>query len=211
MTKGAGTSFITAGGGGAYFSPTHYLKNVRKMSLGRQAGRHSTCRCQMKDGKSTGEASCWPSRGDEPALEPARRWRFPFRNYGFAVALGVIYWLMIWVFATTRFEGSDPGSTRRVGDILIRDPDVQIGSRDLFIADAARRGERTSCSASCAWCCGSCSTPTPTAVVAAKSRLVIATLHWAAHVSMMIALYFVVSVHLDLARRLGLAAGQRRC
>ena len=36
-SKELGTSFFTAGGGGAYFSPTHYLKDKRKL-LGSEAG-----------------------------------------------------------------------------------------------------------------------------------------------------------------------------
>ena len=57
-----------------------------------------------------------PSRGTSRRLSLSTL-AFPFRNYGFAVALGVIYWLMIWVFATHACDGSDR-QYKTVGDIL---------------------------------------------------------------------------------------------
>ena len=99
FAKEHGTSFVTAGGGGAYFSPTHYLKDTRRLLWG-GTKIDLDLRCQLKDGKSTGDPSCWPSRSKSRRLSLSTL-AFPFRNYGFAVALGVIYWLMIWVFATT--------------------------------------------------------------------------------------------------------------
>ena len=69
FAKEYGTSFVTAGGGGAYFSPTHYLKNTRKAAWG-STKIDLDLRCQLKDGKSTGEPSCWPITRHEPAPQP---------------------------------------------------------------------------------------------------------------------------------------------
>ena len=95
-------------------------------------------RCQLKDGKSTGEPSCWPTRGTSRRLSLSTL-AFPFRNYGFAVALGVIYWLIIWVFATTPFDGSDPQKYKTVGDVLNLDPAFHWWP-DLLLLTAAGRG-----------------------------------------------------------------------
>ncbi len=131
---GGGTSFFTAGGGGAYFSPTHYLKSVRKFTwLGQDIDL--TLRCKIKNGKSTDKPSCWPSRMTSRRLS---LWTlaFPFKNYGFAVALGFFYWLITWFFATTRLEGSN-WRFQEVGDILNKDPDFHWFPHIFIIAPLA--------------------------------------------------------------------------
>ena len=123
VTEGTATNFVTAGGGGAYFSPTHYLNSHRHTRwLGSEVGIN--LRCQLKDGKPTGKASCWPSRTTSRRMSLSTL-LFPFRNYGFAVALGAIYWLMIWVYATTTLPGTHWHYTT-VGEILIKDEDFRI-------------------------------------------------------------------------------------
>lgn len=186
--KDAGTSFVTAGGGGAYFSPTHYLKNVRKMSWGGKPAALDI-RCKIKDGKSTGEPSCWPSRGESRRLSLLTL-GFPFKNYGFAVALGIFYWLMTWVFATTRFEGG-PWKYKSVGDILIRDPEFSWFP-DLFILTplAAATNVMLGIMSLALWLVLYAYADSSRG---GKVKLLIATLHWAGHVSMMIAMYFFVS------------------
>jgi hypothetical protein len=190
FNKDAGTSFITAGGGGAYFSPTHYLKNVRKVTWGGKK-LDLDLRCQVKDGQPTGETSCWPTRGTSRRLSLSTL-AFPFRNYGFAVALGVIYWLIIWVFARTPFEGSDPSKYKTVGDVLNLDPSFHWWPDLLLLTPlAAAQNVMLGLMAVMLWLVlyfyadGAWGN---------KTRLVMGTLHWAAHVSMMILLYFAVSV-----------------
>ena len=100
QAKEGGTSFITAGGGGAYFSPTHYLKDTRTISTPGGGKVDLDLRCQVKDGAPTGKPSCWPTRAESRRLSLSTL-AFPFRNYGYAVTLGIIYWLIIWMFATT--------------------------------------------------------------------------------------------------------------
>ena len=63
--------------------------------------------CQLRMARATGDPACWPSRGKSRRLSLTHL-AFPFRNYGFAVFLGVIYWLMIWMFATTQVNGRWP-------------------------------------------------------------------------------------------------------
>jgi hypothetical protein len=190
FSKEAGTSFVTAGGGGAYFSPTHYLKNTRKLSWGGKK-LDLDLRCQLKDGQSTGDPSCWPSRGKSRRLSLSTL-GFPFRNYGFAVALGVIYWLIIWVFARTPFEGSDPQKYKTVGDVLNLDPAFHWWPDLLLLTPlAAAQNVMLGIMALMLWLVlyfyadGAWGN---------KARLVMGSLHWAAHVSMMILLYFAVSV-----------------
>jgi len=186
--KDVGTSFFTAGGGGAYFSPTHYLRSVRKMAwLGDDVDLK--LKCKITNGKSTNKASCWPSRGKSRLLG-LETLIFPVRNYGFAVCLGVFYWLMTWLYSTTRLEGTTWHFTS-VGDILMKDPDfkwfphvflvttlaaannVMLGFLSLvllivlFVYADPRYGQRI--------------------------RGLMAGLHWLAHVAMMIALYYFVS------------------
>src|SRR5262249_20821274 len=123
----AGTSFITAGGGGAYFSPTHYLKSFRRLSwLGNDTD--ITLKCRVEDGKATDATACWPSRTTSRRLS-LNTLAFPFMNYGFAISLGVFYWLMVWIYATTRFEGG-PYKGSSVNEVLLSD---QFRFRDLFL------------------------------------------------------------------------------
>ena len=107
--KDVGTSFFTAGGGGAYFAPTHILKNSRKINwLGEKI--ELKLKSQIKKGKSTGRPACWPSRGTSRRLS-FMTLAFPFRYYGFAVCLGFFYWMMTWLYATTRSKAAS-GNTR---------------------------------------------------------------------------------------------------
>ncbi|MEO8420965.1 MAG: hypothetical protein ABI457_07200 [Hyphomicrobium sp.] len=190
FSKDAGTSFITAGGGGAYFSPTHYLPDKRRLTWGGKK-LDLDLRCQLKDGKSTGDPSCWPTRGTSRRLSLSTL-SFPFRNYGFAVALGVIYWLIIWVFARTPFDGSDPSKYKTVGDVLNLDPAFHWWPDLLLLTPlAAAQNVMLGIMALMLWLVlyfyadGAWGN---------KTRLAMGTLHWAAHVSMMILLYFAVSV-----------------
>jgi hypothetical protein len=187
--KDTATNFITAGGGGAYFSPTHYLKNVRKTRwLGEEIPIN--IRCKVKDGATTKIASCWPSRTTSRLLS-LKTLLFPFRNYGFAVALGVFYWLMVWIFATTKL----PAGTWKnwdVGDVLIKPESGFSVFPDIFMVTplAAATSVMLGILSLALWL---------VLFVYADSgygtrvRVLLATLHWAGHVAMMLTLYFAVS------------------
>jgi hypothetical protein len=182
-SKDAGTSFVTAGGGGAYFSPTHYLKNVRKLTWGGKK-LDLDMRCKLKDGQSTGDPSCWPSRGTSRRLSLSTL-AFPFRNYGYAVTLGIIYWVMIWMFSTT------PHGASTVGDTLINDPNFHWWPGIFMLAPLAAASNVILG----IWCLVLWVVLYGYADGAwgGKVRAVMGTLHWLAHLAMMIALYFAVS------------------
>jgi hypothetical protein len=186
--SGGGASFFTAGGGGAYFSPTHYLKSVRKFTwLGQDVDL--TFRCKIKNGKSTDKPSCWPSRGTSRRLSLATL-LFPFRNYGFAVSLGIFYWLITWFFATTRLEGSN-WRFQEVGDILNKDPDFHWFPHIFIIAPLAAANNVMLG----LLCLGLWVVLFVYADPAYGKRLrvALASLHWAAHIAMMLALYAFIS------------------
>jgi hypothetical protein len=178
-----GTSFITAGGGGAYFSPTHVLQNIRKISWGGNK-LDLQLRRKVKDGQSTDEPTCWPSRGTSRLLS-LKTLAFPFRNYGFAVALGIIYWVMIWMFSTTPYGG------KTVGETLISDPNFHWWPGIFLLAPFAAATNVILG----IWCLVLWVVLYGYADGAwgGKVRLVLGTLHWLAHISMMIALYYAVS------------------
>jgi hypothetical protein len=183
FAKEYGTSFVTAGGGGAYFSPTHYLKDTRRLLWG-STKIDLDLRCQLKDGNGTGDPSCWPSRSKSRRLSLSTL-AFPFRNYGFAVALGVIYWVMIWMFATTPVNG------KAVGETLISDPNFHWWPGIFMLAPLAAATNVILG----IWCLILWVVLYGYADGAwgGKARVVLGTLHWMAHISMMIALYYAVS------------------
>ena len=183
LAKDAGTSFLTCGGGGAYFSPTNVLKNTRQISwLG--ALTDLSLRCKVKDGAVTDEPSCWPSRGTSRWLSLSTL-AFPLRNYGFAVALGAIYWVMIWMFSTTPYGG------KTVGETLISDPDFHWWPGIFLLAPLAAATNVILG----IWCLALWVVLYAYADGAwgRKVKLGLGTAHWLAHISMMIALYYAVS------------------
>lgn len=179
-----GTSFFTAGGGGAYFSPTHYLKDKRIITTATGESIELDLRCKMKDGERTDEPSCWPSRGTCRRLSMSTL-GFPFRNYGYSVALGFIYWVIIWMFSTTPYGG------KTVGETLLYDPDFHWWPGIFLLAPLAAATNVVLG----IWCLGLW-------VVlyfyadnewGGKAKAALGTLHWLAHIAMMIALYYAVS------------------
>ncbi len=144
--------------------PTHYLKNIRKLTWGSKK-IDLDLRCQLKDGKSTGDPSCWPTRGKSRRLSLSTL-AFPFRNYGFAVALGVIYWLMIWMFSTDAIRRQRSAEIQDGCDCskLIQLPLVAGSS----VARAAGRGAERHPRHHGVSCCGSCSTAMPMGPGAAR-------------------------------------------
>jgi hypothetical protein len=183
-----GTSFFTAGGGGAYLSPTHPLHTTKPMPwLGEDV--EISLRCKIKDGKKTERLSCWPSRIRSRILS---LWTltFPFRNFGFAMSIGIFYWLMTWLFGTTELKGADEWSGKTAGELLVShellDPlsvflvtlsaavnNVMLGFLSLMLAIVlflyadSRYGTRV--------------------------KFLLAGAHWLAHVTAMISLYVGVT------------------
>ncbi len=187
VAKNAGTNFFTSGGGGAYFSPTHVLTDTRKMSwLGTPA--ELSLRCKVKDGEVTRQPSCWPSRGTSRFFS-LKTLAFPFKNYGFSVALGIFYWLMIWLYATTRFE-SGPWANEAVSQIIL-DPHFDW-LPELFLVTplAAATNVMLGILSLVLWI---------VLYVYAdghygrRIKALLATVHWLGHVATMLALYFFVS------------------
>ena len=150
--------------------------------------------------QGTGEPSCWPSRSKSRRLSLSTL-AFPFRNYGFAVALGVIYWLMIWMFATTPVQRN-----RTVGETLISDPNFHWWPEIFMLAPLAAA---TNVMLGI-WCLMLWVVLYGYADGAwgGKARVVLGTLHWMAHISMMIALYLRGFLFLLLAGQT--PSGRRR-
>lgn len=188
-TEGTATSFVTSGGGGAYFSPTHYLKSNRTTPwLGEETP--ITMQCKVKDAEPTKERTCWPSRGASRLLS-LKTLMFPFTNYGFSVALGVFYWLMIWVFATTALPGGD-WKGWLVGDVLTNpNSGFELFPHIFMVAPlAAATNVMLGILSLALWVILFLYADS---AYGTRVRLVLGTLHWLAHVSMMIALYYAVS------------------
>jgi len=181
--KDIGTNFFTAGGGGAYFSPTHVLQNTRTINWFGEVTDLSL-KSKIRDGKETGRPTCWPTRGMSRWLSLSTL-AFPFRNYGFAVALGIIYWVMIWMFSTTPYGG------KTVGETLISDPNFHWWPGIFILAPFAAASNVILG----IWCLVLLVVLYGYADGAwgGRVRLVLGTLHWLAHISMMIALYYAVS------------------
>jgi hypothetical protein len=102
-----GLNLITAGGGGAYLSPTHHLSDTIGVPWGGQLHefslRQSTQGQPGEEPRQT-EPSLFPSRAASKALS----WRlllFPFHNRAFSfVGLGLFYWLLTWMWLITSVE-----------------------------------------------------------------------------------------------------------
>jgi hypothetical protein len=103
-------NLITAGGGGAYIHGTYHLK--RKLDF-EWIGKELEFRLDRKlepsrspsepEPKETNSSACYPSKGTSYRLALGN-WMFPWRNVGFCLAVGLIYWLMTWTFATLRVD-----------------------------------------------------------------------------------------------------------
>ena len=187
FAKDTGTSFVTAGGGGAYMAPTHILKkSIRMPWLGGAVGLN--LKSQIMNGKTTGKPSCWPSRGRSRLLS-LKTLAFPFTNYGFAVALGIFYWLMIWVFATTKFEGG-PWAHKTVSQVILHPQFDWLPELFLVTPLAAAENVMLGILSLALWI---------VLYVYAdghygrRVKVALATVHWMAHIATMIALYFAVS------------------
>ena len=183
-----GIQFITSGGATGGLHPTHFLE--RKPTVAFDARQQPGAKPKREQIKLTRKAA-WPSRW-RSRLISLRRLTYPFSNYRFAVAMGIVYWVMIWLFASTPFEGSDPQRYRTVGDVLNLDPSFHwFPDLILLVPLAAAANTLFSASLVLLWL-------TLYYYVDQRlgraARVSLATLHWFCHVTAMIGLYFVMSV-----------------
>ena len=105
-------NLFTAGGGGAYTHGTYHLSSEIEFPwLGRllkfQLDR------KLEPGKASDEAPAKPKLTDKPAVYPSKlrskaiAWAsilMPFRNFSFALAIGMIYLLLTWTFSVIPVE-----------------------------------------------------------------------------------------------------------
>ena len=103
-------NLITAGGGGAYIHGTYHLKRELDFEW---IGKNLKFRLDRKlepsrspsepEPKETKRDACYPSKATSYRLALGN-WLFPKRNFGFCLAVGLIYWLMTWTFANLRVD-----------------------------------------------------------------------------------------------------------
>lgn len=138
-----GLNLITAGGGGAYLSPTHDMPDTIAVPWNREKHEFSLRqKTEGGPGKKPGmtEPSLFPSRGTSRALS----WwllLFPFHNRAFSFGgLGIVYWLLTWAFLNTTVSGNTYGGAGnpRVYDVFRR-PDLypDVGRGVWLLMEAA--------------------------------------------------------------------------
>lgn len=173
--------FISSGGGGAYLTATHALPRRSHYEWMRHRKTHGS---ETPDSQGTARRATWPSTTTSVRLA-INVLLFPFRHYGFSVALGILYWMYVWMFSTTFVNG------HAVGQTLIQDPNfhwypgifllvplalatnLMLGVMTLFmwvVLYAYADGSR-----------------------GAGIKAALGTLHWSAHLAMMISAYYLVS------------------
>jgi hypothetical protein len=106
------THFITSGGGGAFLHPTHQLEQT--IDLDREQDGFSWLDGRVKqlslgtDTESmsgpTPKEACYPTRAESIAMLKGD-FKFVAHNPGFAVLLGVFYWLIGLLFARLWWDG----------------------------------------------------------------------------------------------------------
>lgn len=100
-------NLFTSGGGGAYFHGTHHLRDEISFDwLGRDLAFKLTdnrkpqpaAHGEQPAPKQTKQRAAYPGRA-ESCWRAASNILFPFRNFGFAMAMGLIYWMLTWSLA----------------------------------------------------------------------------------------------------------------
>ena len=139
---------ITCGTGGAFLYPTHAKKVVADRAVNREPdldamdkhrqGRICIGRAQPGQGQSRNEA-CFPSHRQSRALakknlwaffkwgtatEHALRWRLAQRlnsNFGFALLLGLIYWLSFYINSLVFTEALRPNGFKPMAELGVQE------------------------------------------------------------------------------------------
>lgn len=188
-----GLNFVTTGGGGAYFSPTHWLKD--KLVL-KWSGQEFELFLNAPDnGRPAGSAeACWPSRSESRKMS-IDILAFPYFNYWFSACLGLFYWVMTWQFAGTSVRLSTstmtPGPTtlewlNGSGENAVSGP-LQIGALVLFAGQANPMLGLLGIGLFVALWHYANAPGQPVL------RVAMATLHWWAHILMMILLMVIIT------------------
>ncbi len=103
---------LTSGGGGAFLHPTSHLRD--KIKIGWRGRIHEfSIRSKIKPAsrkaepeafdpktKTTRAIACYPSKARSQWLI-LRNWLFSLWNWGFALAIGAVYWVMTWFVSET--------------------------------------------------------------------------------------------------------------
>lgn len=114
-----GLNLITAGGGGAFLAPTHHLKETLTVSWNGETDAY-TCRIgsgqeEAASGMRAGNRLAGDCLAGDLAIFPPRpvsrslSWRllaFPWFNAGYALTLGVIYWLTSWMLTASQVDAT---------------------------------------------------------------------------------------------------------
>jgi 3',5'-cyclic AMP phosphodiesterase CpdA len=85
----SGTTFITAGGGGAFLHPTHNLPEKISASW---VNTRQTLQVGKTGDTQTGTDACYPDRRASRRLAFGN-WKFAYLNWDFCATLGAIYWI----------------------------------------------------------------------------------------------------------------------
>ena len=103
-------NLITAGGGGAYIHGTYHLKRQldfnwidRDLKFRLDRKLEPSRSPSEPEPKQTQTDACYPSKATS-YRHALSNWLFPKRNFGFCLAIGLVYWLMTWTFANLRVE-----------------------------------------------------------------------------------------------------------
>ncbi len=192
-----GLNFITTGGGGAYFSPTHWLKDKVELNWSKQ--KFDLYMSGPQNGSPEGSAeACWPSRSESRKMS-VDILAFPYFNYWFSVCLGILYWIMTWQFAWTKISiPSEGGKENRV--ILVNDALAELGTladnRLDYLSQAAylvaKAGQANPMLGLMGMGLFGALWYYADAPDSRWRRMLMALLHFSAHIAMMIGLYFVL-------------------
>ncbi len=174
--------YITSGGTTGALHPTHWLApkievRTRKLEGKRQAKKSA-------DKVSLTLESTWPT-ARRSRLMSLKRLALPLLNYLFAVRLGVFYWVVVWMFSTTVIGAMTVGQTI-VGDVNFH------WYPDLFwiIPLAAMTNLTLGASLILFWLTLYHYVDPQLSI---SKRRILATLHWLAHISAMVVLFYAMS------------------
>lgn len=197
-----GLNLITAGGGGAYLSPTHNTPDTIAVPW---AGKKHEFSLRQKTEGGPGEKpgmtepSLFPDRSTSRALS----WwllLFPFHNRAFAFGgLGIVYWVLTWAFLSSTANGGNYGAPgdSKVSEIL-RNPDQypNVGNGVWLLMEAAMGSILLSAFGVAVFAGLYAYVRSPRRLV----RFIAAFLHWSAHIAAMATLAAVLTrfnLHLE--------------
>lgn len=185
FSEGLNWHCITSGGASGALQPVHHLRNKLNVTW---EGASQALKLRVRgDGDKQGRRpACWPSK-TTGFVRSLATLAFPVTNFAVAVRLGVLYWVMLWLFATTRL-GLGPWENWSVGDIL-RHPEFEWSQLFFVATQAAATNISLGIALLLFWVVlFGYADP-----VLGRARAGVATLHWLAHLAMMVLAYLVIS------------------